>query len=215
MLYIFDWDGTLCDSVDKIVRCTRAAARELGIEEPSEDSVKNIIGLSLLPAIQQVFPGISDHDLKRLLQLYAKFFKDDDTGASRLYPGAQSTLATLLEQGHHIAIATGKSRQGLDRVLTALDMQSFFHGSRCADETASKPDPLMLRELLEEFCLRPDDAVMIGDTEYDMDMARQLGMRRIGVSYGAHEIHRLHPYQPVRCLDSIEELLSWCGDLPA
>ena len=209
MLYIFDWDGTLCDSVDKIVRCTQAAARAVGMVEPSQESVKNIIGLSLVPAIQQVFPGISDGDLQQLLKLYSQFFKDEGAEPSKLYPGAQSTLETLLAQGHHIAIATGKSRQGLDRVLSALDMHDIFHGSRCADETASKPDPLMLRELLEEFRISAQDAVMIGDTEYDMDMARQLDMRRIAVSYGAHEAHRLHPYQPVRCLDNIAELLHW------
>lgn len=212
MLYIFDWDGTLCDSLEKIVRCTKAAAREIGIDEPSEESVKNIIGLSLTPAIQQIFPGISDADLKQLLQHYSRLFKDDDTGAPTLYAGAQSTLETLLDQGHHIAIATGKSRQGLDRVLTSLNMQSLFHGSRCADETASKPNPLMLRQLLEELNMPVEEAVMIGDTEYDMDMARQLAMRRIAVSYGAHELHRLHPYEPVHCLDTIEELLAWTGE---
>ncbi len=209
MLYIFDWDGTLCDSLDKIVRCTQAAARTMGMMEPSEESVKNIIGLSLVPAIQQVFPGISERDLKQLLTLYSQFFKDEGTEPSKLYPGAQATLESLLDQGHHLAIATGKSRQGLDRVLGALNMDSFFHGSRCADETASKPNPLMLRELLEEFGLTAAEAVMIGDTEYDMDMARQLDMRRIAVSYGAHEAHRLHPYEPVRCLDNIAELLHW------
>ena len=209
MLYIFDWDGTLCDSVDKIVYCTQAAARELGIAEPSDEAIKNIIGLSLMPAIQQLFPGIGDRELKRLLGLYAQYFKNDDTGASKLYPGARATLDTLLEQGHHIAIATGKSRQGLDRVLGALGMADFFHSSRCADETASKPDPLMLRELLIEFDVPASEAVMVGDTEWDMEMARQLDMPRIAVSYGAHEVERLHSYAPALCVDRIDQLLDW------
>lgn len=209
MLYIFDWDGTLCDSLEKIVRCTKAAARELGIEEPSEDAVKNIIGLSLMPAIQQLFPSITEAELKELLKLYSVLFKDDDTGAPQLYAGARETLEHLLEQGHHIAVATGKSRQGLNRVLKSLAMEDFFHASRCADETASKPDPTMLRELLNEFAVNADQAIMIGDTEYDMGMARAIAMPRIAVSYGAHEIHRLRPYQPVHCLDDIAELVAW------
>ena len=209
MLFIFDWDGTLCDSLDKIVTCTKTAATNIGIDEPSAAAVKNIIGLSLIPAIQQVFPGISDPDLKRLLQEYARLFKENDTGTTKLYPGAQTTLENLRDRGHQIAIATGKSRQGLTRVLNELELHDWFHASRCADETASKPDPMMLREILVELRLSPDDAVMIGDTEYDMAMARHLDMRRIAVSYGAHTIDRLHPYDPVHCLDEIAALLDW------
>lgn len=209
MLYIFDWDGTLCDSLDKIVSCTRMAARDLGIPEPSEESVRDIIGLSLIPAIQRIFPGITDNDLKALLKLYSKYFKDDDTGAPVLYEGAKETLIHIRDAGHQLAIATGKSRAGLDRVLGSLEMKEYFDGSRCADETASKPHPMMLEELLEEFSVVPSEAVMIGDTEYDMDMARQIEMPRIAVSYGAHEIHRLHPFEPVMCLDRIDELKSW------
>ena len=209
MLYIFDWDGTLCDSLDKIVYCTKAAARDLGIPEPSDESVRDIIGLSLMPAIQKVFPGITDNDLKALLKLYAQYFKDDDTGSPVLYEGAIETLAHIRDEGHQIAIATGKSRVGLDRVLGSLGLTGYFDGSRCADETASKPNPKMLQELLEEFDTAVTEAVMIGDTEYDMDMARQLDMQRIAVSYGAHEIHRLHPFEPVLCLDRIDELKSW------
>lgn len=209
MLYIFDWDGTLCDSLDKIVRCTRAAAREMGIPEPTDDAVKNIIGLSLLPAIQQVFPTINDDELQELLRLYSKHFIDDSSGESPLYHGAQETLEHLLNEGHQIAVATGKSRKGLNRVLKALDMEGVFHSTRCADETASKPDPLMLRELLTELSVPVEEAVMIGDTEYDMGMAQAIDMKRIAVSYGAHEIHRLHPYEPIHSLDAINELIQW------
>lgn len=214
MLYIFDWDGTLCDSLAKIVHCTRAAAAELGLPTPTEDAVKNIIGLSLRPAIQQVFPGLSEKDLQNLLAGYSKHFIADQERGMDFYPGVRDTLDALHDAGHHLAIATGKSRRGLDRILDAMDLQDYFHGSRCADETQSKPHPQMLSELLDEFAIAPEAAVMIGDTEYDMDMAQQLEMPRIAVSYGAHHIDRLRPFEPVRCLDRMPELLEWDASGP-
>jgi|SRR5690606_2236848 len=209
MLYIFDWDGTLCDSLAKIVYCTQAAADELGIPRPSEDAVKNIIGLSLRPAIQQIFPGVSEHDLQALLECYSKHFIADRERGMDFYPGVRETLDQLHADGHQLAIATGKSRRGLDRILGDMELRDYFHSSRCADETQSKPHPQMLSELLDEFGLDATDAVMIGDTEYDMDMARQLGMPRIAVSYGAHHIDRLKPFEPLLCLDRMPELLEW------
>ncbi len=207
MLYIFDWDGTLCNSLGKIVSCTQLAAVEMGMEKPTDDAVKNIIGLSLPKAIDMVFPGITDSEFKQLLEIYSKYFRADKANVMDFYPGAKETLDSLLEAGHHIAVATGKSRQGLDRVFTDLDMVDYFHSSRCADETKSKPHPLMLEELLEEFRLKPQEAIMIGDTEYDMDMAKQIDMPRIAVSYGAHAIERLVPYEPILCVDQIDQIL--------
>ncbi|MCW8193501.1 HAD-IA family hydrolase [Proteobacteria bacterium 005FR1] len=209
MLYIFDWDGTLCDSLAKIVYCTQAAARELGVRVPEEDAVKNIIGLSLRPAIQQIFPGVGEEQLQALLAGYSKHFVADQERGMDFYPGVRQTLDTLLDQGHHLAIATGKSRRGLDRILGEMGLEDYFHSTRCADETQSKPHPQMLSELLDEFAVGPEVAVMIGDTEYDMDMARQLSMPRIAVSYGAHHIDRLRPFEPVMCLDQMDELLEW------
>ncbi|MGH1470203.1 MAG: HAD-IA family hydrolase [Cellvibrionaceae bacterium] len=208
MLYIFDWDGTLCDSLNKIVTCTQLAAEEMGMEKPTDDAVKNIIGLSLPKAIDRVFPGITESELKQLLEIYSKYFRADKANVMDFYPGVRSTLDSLLEAGHHIAVATGKSRQGLDRVFTDLDMVDYFHGSRCADETKSKPHPLMLEELLDEFGVDAQDAIMIGDTEYDMDMAKQIDMPRIAVSYGAHAIERLVPFDPILCVDQIDQILT-------
>ncbi|GAB1266290.1 HAD-IA family hydrolase [Aurantivibrio infirmus] len=209
MLYIFDWDGTLCDSLDKIVACTLAAADEINIQRPSEDAVRNIIGLSLHNAISQIFPNITSKQLTLLLESYSRHFVSDSFTKTEFYPGVEQTLDRLLNDGHHLAIATGKSRKGLDRILKEMGLIEFFHGSRCADETSSKPDPHMLEELLEEFKVGPEQAVMIGDTEYDMAMAQQLGMPRIAVSYGAHHIDRLKVYEPVLCVDQIDELLVW------
>lgn len=211
MLYIFDWDGTLCDSLAKIVYCTQAAARELSLPVPQEDAVKNIIGLSLRPAMQQIFPGLGEDDLQLFLTSYSKHFVADQERGMDFYPGVRETLDALRKDGHTLAVATGKSRRGLDRILNDMGLESYFHGSRCADETQSKPHPQMLSELLDEFSLQPERAVMIGDTEYDMDMARQLDMPRIAVSYGAHHIDRLRPFEPVLCLDQMDKLLEWEG----
>lgn len=209
MLYIFDWDGTLSNSLSKIVGCTQAAAAELNMPLPTDDAVKDIIGLSLPIAIQRVFPGLSDQDFKLLMEAYSRHFIADKASPIDFYPKVRETLDTLLAEGHHLAVATGKSRRGLDRVFTDMEMVDYFHSSRCADETESKPSPLMLKELLEEFSVSADEAVMIGDTEYDMDMAQQINMPRIAVSYGAHHIDRLLPFEPVMCLDEIHELLDW------
>lgn len=209
MLYIFDWDGTLCDSLDKIVGCTLAAAKEINIPPPSEDAVRNIIGLSLKSAISQIFPDISSQQLTLLLESFSRHFVSDDFAKTEFYPGVKKTLDQLLNDGHHLAIATGKSRKGLDRIIKEMELEEFFHGSRCADETTSKPSPHMLEELLDEFSVGPSEAVMIGDTEYDMSMAQQLGMPRIAVSYGAHHIDRLRVYDPVLCVDQIDQLLAW------
>jgi len=209
MLYIFDWDGTLCDSLDKIVGCTLAAAKEINIPPPSEDAVRNIIGLSLKSAISQVFPDISPQQLTLLLESFSRHFVSDSFAKTEFYPGVKKTLDQLLNDGHHLAIATGKSRKGLDGILKEMELEEFFHGSRCADETSSKPSPHMLEELLEEFSVKPGEAVMIGDTEYDMSMAQQLAMPRIAVSYGAHHIDRLKVYEPVLCVDQIDQLLAW------
>lgn len=206
MLYIFDWDGTLCDSLGKIVYCTQQAARSLGMACPSEEAVKNIIGLSLPRAIETVFPGVSDADLKRLLKRYSEIFVAEQERTMDFFPGAMETLQHLHDAGHTLTLATGKSRRGLDRILQEMELEDFFHGSRCADETESKPGPRMLRELLEEFATPAAEAVMIGDTEWDMAMAQCIDMPRIAVSYGAHTIERLQRFEPRYCLDDIGHL---------
>ncbi|GAB1259906.1 HAD-IA family hydrolase [Aurantivibrio plasticivorans] len=211
MLYIFDWDGTLCNSLHKIVQCTQIAAQELGIAVPEENAVKEIIGLSLPNAIQRIFPGISEEMMQAMVDSYSRQFRADTHSPLDFYPGVEETLRKLLDDGHHLAVATGKSRRGLDRVLVEMGLDGTFHGTRCADETQSKPHPRMLEELLEELSMKAEEAVMVGDTEYDMEMARQLEMPRIAVSYGAHSIDRLIPYEPVLCMDQFDEILAWKG----
>lgn len=212
VLYIFDWDGTLCDSTRKIAKCMIGASEALKLPPITEKDVFNIIGLGLPEAIRVLFPEITDRDLQRVRQGYSERFIVDDQVPSELFAGVEEALAALKNSNVHIALATGKSRKGLNRVLKSLAWHDYFDSTRCADETASKPSPVMLHELLAEFARKPEQAVLIGDTEYDMAMAQSASMPRIAVSYGAHHVDRLRPYSPVMCVDSISEILSY-GEL--
>lgn len=214
MLFIFDWDGTLCDSTGKIVRCMQLAARRVGLRDLEDFEVLNIIGLGLPEALSSLFPGVPAASLQAVSQAYAKYFVADERTPMGFFQGVEETLNHLRDQGYQLAIATGKSRRGLERVLDSLKMQGFFHGSRCADETCSKPDPAMLRALLAEFRRHSDDAVMVGDTEYDMEMARRAEMPRVAVSYGAHTIERLRPYEPILCIDHFPEIRTLLANIP-
>ncbi|MBC6904868.1 HAD-IIIA family hydrolase [Saccharophagus sp. K07] len=209
MLFIFDWDGTLCDSTGKIVRCMQLAAHKLGLPDLHDVQVLEIIGLGLPEAVNRLFPGISAATAEALKQEYSEFFLEDTTPMP-FFNGVEETLHRLRGSGYQLAIATGKSRRGLNRILEDMGLQNFFHASRCADETCSKPDPKMLLELLTEFRRPADQAVMVGDTEFDMEMARRADMPRVAVSYGAHAIDRLRAYEPRLCIDYFPDIMSLC-----
>lgn len=210
MLFIFDWDGTLCDSTAKITTAMQCAAGDMGWEPLGAEAIRNIIGLGLPEAIHQLYPDVSEALRFNLRDAYAEhFIRLDTEKASDLFPTVSESLQHLKQQGHLLTIATGKSRKGLDRILGVAGLEGFFDATRCADETASKPHPLMLNELLQQFNVESRDAVMIGDTEYDMAMAHTIDMPRIAVSYGAHHIDRLKPYMPAMCLDQMIDILAW------
>lgn len=210
MLFIFDWDGTLIDSKAKITLSMQLAAKNMGWEPLEDHLIHNIIGLGLPEAIFRLYPRISDTERAQLRDFYAaNFIRLDQEKSSDFFPFVTETLDSLRSQGHLLSIATGKSRKGLDRILGDLGMETYFDATRCADETASKPHPLMLEQLLTHFEVDVQQAVMIGDTEYDMEMARHINMPRIAVSYGAHHIDRLHQYEPELCLDQFDQLLGW------
>lgn len=208
MLYIFDWDGTLMDSVSRIVSCLKNAARELDLEQLSDHQYQEIIGLGLPEAVAQLYPNETLTRQIAMRDAYSRHFKMADTVPSDFYPGVLDTLTQLREQGHKLAVATGKSRQGLNRVLARLDWHDYFDATRCADETASKPHPLMLLEILKELNHDVSDAVMVGDTEFDLLMAKNAGMRRVGVSFGAHPIDRLAKFEPDAIIHHFTELPS-------
>lgn len=205
-LLIFDWDGTLCDSLARIALCLQLAARDQGLEPPSEQEARDIVGLGLDEAMQVLFPDVDAGGRQRLREDYSRHFRSQDAQPSPLYPGVLETLVELADAGFMLSVATGKSRAGLDRVLKALDMGDFFHSSRCADETASKPDPLMLHALVNEHGLSPDQALMVGDTTFDMEMALKAGMPRLAVSYGAHTVERLLAYEPLAHIDRFADI---------
>lgn len=210
MLFIFDWDGTLSDSTAKITKAMQLAAQDMGWAPLDDHLIHNIIGLGLPEAIHRLYPDVPLPERQRLRDAYAAHFLSlDEARPSDFFPGVTATLDRLKADGHTLTIATGKSRKGLDRIFGVLGVADFFHATRCADETASKPHPLMLEELLYQFSVNASEAVMIGDTEYDMEMARVIDVPRIAVSYGAHHISRLHSYEPELCLDQFDQLLAW------
>lgn len=208
MLIIFDWDGTLCDSVGRIVEAMCEAARQQTAPVPTEAAVRDIIGLGLHEATARLFPGLPLEARDALRQAYSSVYRELDRDPPKLFAGAREVLDELRSVGHRLAIATGKSRRGLDRVLQGLDVGHLFHASRCADECHSKPHPQMLRELLAQLGFEQADSLMIGDSELDLEMAHAAGIDRIGVSYGVHAAERLQQWDPLAVLDTLPGLLS-------
>lgn len=207
MLVIFDWDGTLCDSASRIIAAMQSATEACDLTPPSDESVRNIIGLGLPEAIASLYPGLAQDTRARVQLTYSQRFVALDHIPNDLFAGAMDTLEALRQRGYLLAVATGKSRRGLDRVLQELGLSHFFDASRCADETLSKPDPLMLNELLQDFELQPNQALMVGDTEFDLEMAAVANMPSVGVSFGSHSVERLQRHGPVSVIDRLPELL--------
>ena len=202
-LIIFDWDGTLFDSVGQIVASLRYAAQLF--EQPlTDDAAKSIIGLGLPEVMQILFPQVP-HLQQDILQCYADHYVANSKGDA-WFDGVAELLADLKQQGIKLAVATGKSRKGLDRVLTQTQSHDLFDITRAASETKSKPHPLMLEEILAEMQVSIDSAIMVGDTSYDLEMAQNLNMPRIGVSYGVHSIDTLQQYQPLAIVHNVQEL---------
>jgi len=207
MILIFDWDGTLCDSVEDIVSAMRDAASERAIEPPPASAVRHIVGLGLPQALSQLFPALDDAARGELAAAYSRHFASPERGPAQLFAGAMDTLRELRARGFELAVATGKSRRGLDRVLASLDLSDFFEATRCADETHSKPHPRMLYEIMAARGKSADEVLMIGDSEYDMAMAQQAGVRSVAVSFGVHDRDQLAAYRPLAIVDNLPQLL--------
>ena len=205
-LLIFDWDGTLCDSLSQIASCVRSSAEDQGLAPPSFSDIREIVGLGLTESFCRLFPGLTKGQIILMCSAYSRHFVEADRTPAPFFEGALGVLEDLKSKGYFLAVATGKSRTGLNRTLKARGMINFFHGSRCADETAGKPNPLMLNQLLSEFNVLPGDAIMVGDTEYDLAMAVSAGVSSIGVSYGAHCPSRFDKYHPLGCIDKLIEI---------
>ncbi|MBH0019031.1 HAD-IA family hydrolase [Pseudoalteromonas sp. SWXJ133] len=203
-LVIFDWDGTVMDSVTKIVNCIRSSAESLNLVPPSDETIKNIIGMSLEKAIDVLFPdNVAQH--QALISGY-KYQYSVDTTPTPVFANVVSVLNALKEQGIVLAVATGKGRGGLERLLEQSQLRHFFSATRTSDEAQSKPSPDMLYQLLEELGISAQDAVMIGDTQIDMTMAKAAGMDRIGVTMGVHNAQQLNKLSPVATVDNYLQL---------
>ncbi len=208
-MVIFDWDGTLMDSERKIINCFQKAARDLDIPQPDDASVRDIIGLGMAEAVAKVFGDSSDAERQALIEQYRHHFLGADQTRMPLFPGVRELLHELADCGYLLAIATGKARRGLSLVLEETGLAELFTASRCADEAFSKPHPQMLLDILDETGLQPEDAVMVGDTAYDLQMAQNAGVDSLAVSYGVHDRERLMQHQPLRCFDEFRQVAQW------
>jgi phosphoglycolate phosphatase len=203
-LVIFDWDGTIMDSIGKIVNCIKCSAQSLNIAPPSDTAIKNIIGLSLEKAMEVLFPSYPTKQTA-LINAYKAHYKVDAT-PTPVFDDVANVLNALKQNGAVLAIATGKGRDGLERLLDQSQLRHFFSATRTSDDAQSKPSPDMLYQLLAELGVSANEAVMIGDTQIDMAMGRAANMDRIGVTMGVHNAQQLSEYDPIATVDSYQQL---------
>lgn len=207
-LIAFDWDGTLYDSTALIVRCMQAAAVDLGMEPPSRERASYVIGMGLIEALAHAMPGLDPARYPELGQRYRHHYFASAHEVT-LFDGVPALLHELKARHHWLAVATGKSRRGLDEALKAVDMTTLFDGTRTADETAGKPNPQMLLELMREFGVEPERTLMIGDTTHDLQLARNAGCAAVAVTYGAHAHESLRGFEPLLVAHDVATLREW------
>ena len=207
-LLVFDWDGTLMDSAGAIVASIQASCADLGLPIPTRERAAHVIGLGLKDALSYAVPELPPEDYGKLSERYRHHYLARDPDIE-LFPGMREMLVGLKQRGYLLAVATGKSRVGLDRVLAATQLQPYFDSSRCADETHSKPHPAMLQELMQELLIDAQSTLMIGDTVHDMQMALSAGVPALAVSYGAHPRDSLTALDPLACIATPQELAPW------
>jgi phosphoglycolate phosphatase len=207
-LVVFDWDGTLFDSTTLIVRCIQQACLDIGAEVPSDQAAAYVIGLGLHDALQHAVPGLPPDRYPELGRRYRHHYLARQHELL-LFPGTLEMLQALKSRHHLLAIATGKNRRGLDDALAHSQLQGMFDGTRTADETASKPHPRMLHELMAQFGVAPERTLMIGDTTHDLLMAQNAGTPRVAVSYGAHELSAFDAHAPLAVAHSTQALHDW------
>lgn len=207
-LIAFDWDGTLFDSTAIITRCIQDAVRDVGGVVPSDKDAAYVIGMGLMQALAYAAPDVPTDKYPELGARYRHHYQARQNDIS-LFDGVLKMLADLKARDYFLTVATGKSRRGLDAALQAAELQGLFDGSRTADETAGKPDPRMLQELMSEFAVAPERTLMIGDTTHDLQMACNAGCASVGVSYGAHEGETFDAFRPRYVARSVRELHDW------
>lgn len=207
-LIVFDWDGTLIDSAGGIVECIQAAARDLRLPVPTRETASHVIGLGLHDSLRTAVPTLPEDKYREFAEAYRRHFLARQ-GSMVLFPGVRELVQDLHAAGYRLAVATGKSRRGLDHALESTALRRYFAASRCADETNPKPHPAMLLELMELLAAAPGQALMIGDTSHDLEMAQSAGVDAVAVSYGAHPGAALRALAPRACVASVFELREW------
>lgn len=205
-LIVFDWDGTLIDSIDWIVNCLQKTAISCDCKIPSEREAKNVIGFSLKKAMSQLFPDADQHKQRQLLSSYGEHFSSRQFSHEDLFEGVYDMLNHLKDAGYQLAVATGKTRAGLDKAMLATGTENLFSFTRCADETASKPNPLMIKEIIQLSDAVNARTLMIGDSIHDMQMAANANVSSVAVSSGTHSSETLQQYDPLLCLNHITEI---------
>jgi phosphoglycolate phosphatase len=211
-LVIFDWDGTLADSMAQIVSCMRQTFEALGLPRPDEMLIRHTVGLNLEAVASRLAPQVDRLMVGQIADTYRKLALTNRNHSAQLFDGVKSGLSSLREQGFYLAVATGMGRRGLDVALNNSELSDLFDITRCADETCSKPDPMMLDEILTDLNLRAENAIMIGDTSYDIEMANNIGMDSIAVTYGMHEEVHLRPCKPRYLINHFSEIEPLIGD---
>ncbi|MGH8706418.1 MAG: HAD family hydrolase [Burkholderiales bacterium] len=207
-LIVFDWDGTLIDSASAIVDCIQQAARDMALPVPDRPTASHVIGLGLDDSLRHAVPALEPARYLEFVTHYRRHFLEREHSVG-LFPGVTELLARLKGRGHRLAVATGKSRRGLERALEASGLGPFFAATRCGDESQPKPDPAMLLELMRELSVGAQNALMVGDTSHDLEMARNAGVDAVAVTYGAHSGETLRALAPRGCVASVEELRTW------
>ena len=212
---IFDWDGTLVDSIERIIEAMHIASDTCGVPRCTDQAVRDIIGLAMPQAYDVLYPDAEDAELKqRFISTYSDQYIILEEVPSKFYPGVMDALDNYRSAGYQLAVATGKSRRGLHRVLSGHKMLDYFDITRCADETRSKPDPLMLHEILKHCSAAPQQAIMVGDSPFDLRMANNANVPSVAVSYGAQPLSVLNQENPVLSINSFSELTDWLQQHP-
>ena len=207
-LIVFDWDGTLMDSAAAIVAAIQAASQDLELPVPDDRSARHVIGLGLQDALSYLFPELDASGYESVADRYRWHYLARDH-AIPLFDGVLEMVAEIAAAGILLAVATGKSRRGLDRALDATGLAPVFQTTRCADEAFSKPHPAMLLEIMDELATGAAHTLMVGDTTHDLDMARNARVASVGVTYGAHSRENLSACAPLALLDTVSELRTW------
>ena len=212
-LLVFDWDGTLVDSIERIVTSLQHASKHAVDIDVTESQAKDVIGLGLLEAIEKLHPELNrqqhNEELERIADAYRQHYLHDNKVPAPLFSGVDDMLGELKNEGYILAISTGKSRAGLDKSISEHNVAKYFSVTKCAGENKSKPHPEMLHEIIHELNFNNSQTLMIGDSEHDLSMASNANVQSVGVTHGVHDVQTLEKFNPLICLNNVTDLTEY------